>query len=456
MHIEQQHLNPLLQTFQTALAGAPEVVSATIHLDLTKNSLGFDSKFFEHLDDAVDALYAAIEPTSKISIDLSLDRNGSWMLSTTQANPSYIHLRNLQISDVPSTLPQPTQERIDEFSALWEEQAHLYTPAVPATREELAQLETSVGQPVPPEMVAFLHLSNGARHSSFDQDRGTTTLIWDILDTQQVADRHQELVAVALNPSFTSVGYTRGIEGATQLRQDHAGWIPFAHDFGGNYLGIDTAPGPRGTAGQVFLFGRDEFEGPLVIADSLVDFFTGRSSQATEQREKLFARHTAGRFNPADIPDGTQELILSNHTGIDLNALSGHHIKSLTLRNTAELDLEGIAQLPLQELDLANVPTLDLEPLAGHPTLRIHTLSEIDSVGSPEVVAGLPTLETVTIEGIGATSESALLEALSRNPSLASVSFGRSTGLSLAELHARARILDPNYAPKVWSKQGQL
>ena len=36
------------------------------------------------------------------------------------------------------------------------------------------------------------------------------------------------------------------------------GWIPFAHDGGGNHIGIDFDPDALGTSGQIIAFGRDE------------------------------------------------------------------------------------------------------------------------------------------------------------------------------------------------------
>jgi cell wall assembly regulator SMI1 len=48
-------------------------------------------------------------------------------------------------------------------------------------------------------------------------------------------------------------------------------WIPFAHDWGGNHLGIDLDPDAKGIVGQVINFGRDE-EHKVVIANSFEIF----------------------------------------------------------------------------------------------------------------------------------------------------------------------------------------
>ncbi|HEY9755218.1 MAG TPA: SMI1/KNR4 family protein [Oculatellaceae cyanobacterium] len=51
------------------------------------------------------------------------------------------------------------------------------------------------------------------------------------------------------------------------------GHIPLAHDFGGNYIGVDLMPGPNGKRGQVITFGRDE-DPRFVVADNWAQFLT--------------------------------------------------------------------------------------------------------------------------------------------------------------------------------------
>jgi cell wall assembly regulator SMI1 len=45
------------------------------------------------------------------------------------------------------------------------------------------------------------------------------------------------------------------------------GWIPLTHDCGGNHIGVDLNPGPRGRRGQVIVFGRnDDFHPVLALS----------------------------------------------------------------------------------------------------------------------------------------------------------------------------------------------
>lgn len=55
--------------------------------------------------------------------------------------------------------------------------------------------------------------------------------------------------------------------GAVQPYYVHRGWVPVARDLFGNLIGLDLAPGPNGTRGQMILYGRD-FDTKIVIASS--------------------------------------------------------------------------------------------------------------------------------------------------------------------------------------------
>ncbi|CDK28491.1 unnamed protein product [Kuraishia capsulata CBS 1993] len=57
------------------------------------------------------------------------------------------------------------------------------------------------------------------------------------------------------------------------VRADYSNpdWIPLITDYAGNHVGVDLAPGPEGTVGQVILFGR-EFDVKYVVAPTWGDF----------------------------------------------------------------------------------------------------------------------------------------------------------------------------------------
>ena len=68
-----------------------------------------------------------------------------------------------------------------------------------------------------------------------------------------------------------SILYTSFPQDAIQLRYCHPQWIPIAHDFSGNYIGVDLVPYNMGRYGQVINFGRDEYH-KVVFADTLCTF----------------------------------------------------------------------------------------------------------------------------------------------------------------------------------------
>lgn len=60
-------------------------------------------------------------------------------------------------------------------------------------------------------------------------------------------------------------------KGAVRCRYTNPCWIPVAHDYASNYIGIDLDPDVQGVVGQVINFGKDE-DAKVVFAESLLDF----------------------------------------------------------------------------------------------------------------------------------------------------------------------------------------
>ena len=56
-----------------------------------------------------------------------------------------------------------------------------------------------------------------------------------------------------------------------QAAYAHPAWIPLVTDNAGNHIGVDLAPGPNGTYGQVIMFGR-EFDVKFAVADNWGEF----------------------------------------------------------------------------------------------------------------------------------------------------------------------------------------
>lgn len=79
-------------------------------------------------------------------------------------------------------------------------------------------------------------------------------------------------------------------------------WIPFAYDWGGNYLGIDLDPDTLGTPGQVISFGRDE-ERKIAVAPSLSAFVGWLVAELAGDNFHIQEEDDAGRsFNTLRPP----------------------------------------------------------------------------------------------------------------------------------------------------------
>ena len=86
------------------------------------------------------------------------------------------------------------------------------------------------------------------------------------------------------------------------------GWLGFLEDKGGNYVGLDSNPGPAGTTGQVITFGRDE-EKKYVLANSLEDFL-----------REYARRLNSGRVSVVKLKGYSQETL-----SIQLHDSQGRH-----------------------------------------------------------------------------------------------------------------------------------
>lgn len=166
----------------------------------------------------------------------------------------------------------------------------------PATAQDIDDLEADLDCSLPPDVRESLMVHDG-------QDRGgkPTGILFGVtlLDCEEIVEEWQLWKKVAdayvretlplpdlESSSSTSTSASRRqskIFGATQRFQScrppdtiqrvyaHPAWIPLAKDFSGNNIAVDLSPGPRGTWGQVILFGR-ECETKYVVARSWASF----------------------------------------------------------------------------------------------------------------------------------------------------------------------------------------
>ena len=94
---------------------------------------------------------------------------------------------------------------------------------------------------------------------------------WDTLELELLADRNYAVKRTDYDWNEEQT-YRSCPEGHIRKKYFHTRWLPVFQDFGGNYIGIDLDPGPKGTKGQVIIFGRDE-DLMVVLAPDLQAFF---------------------------------------------------------------------------------------------------------------------------------------------------------------------------------------
>jgi cell wall assembly regulator SMI1 len=146
----------------------------------------------------------------------------------------------------------------------------------PGCREgDLDALEAELGCHLPVDFRSFYLIHDGQESGA---DFG---LIYGlpVLPIDQVTANWRMWSEIA--DSWTDHEHERCLSGERiQPLYANRGWVPFTHDWGGNHLGVDLAPGPTGLVGQVINFGRDE-QDKYVLADN----FTAMWGWLLEQYE---------------------------------------------------------------------------------------------------------------------------------------------------------------------------
>lgn len=134
-----------------------------------------------------------------------------------------------------------------------------------ATPERLARTEAVLGTTLPAEWREL--------YLNYDGEAGEVGLFLGLpwLPLEELV--RQWRIWEDLREEYAEEGTHYSIPpGAIQELYINSGWLPLSHDWGGNHLGIDLRPGPRGKVGQFISFGRDE-ELKFVIAHNTEDLF---------------------------------------------------------------------------------------------------------------------------------------------------------------------------------------
>jgi cell wall assembly regulator SMI1 len=122
-----------------------------------------------------------------------------------------------------------------------------------ASVDEIAALERVIKRPLPDDVRESLVIHNG-------QPRQLTGFVFglDLLDAERIACEWGIWAGLTTYNQEYRENMTSFPEGTIEPDYANPGWIPLTKSAGANYLGVDLAPGPAGSTGQVINFGRDE------------------------------------------------------------------------------------------------------------------------------------------------------------------------------------------------------
>ncbi|WP_185960056.1 SMI1/KNR4 family protein [Planococcus soli] len=123
----------------------------------------------------------------------------------------------------------------------------------PATVEEIEDLERILGVSLPNDLSRLYQLHNG-------ELAGEPGLFFGLsfLPLPDVLNEWRFCASLADDRAMNDVPFYAVPLETIKDQYINRKWIPFAADFGGNFLAVDLDPGPNGTYGQVINFGIKE------------------------------------------------------------------------------------------------------------------------------------------------------------------------------------------------------
>jgi cell wall assembly regulator SMI1 len=272
----------------------------------------------------------------------------------------------------------------------------------PASEEDLAAVEEELGVGLPADLRALYGIADG--------DGDLVNQLFDRhpwLSLAEIGDQDDQWLDIAREWRYEP--WRQPVFDATppntvRRSQLRPGWIRFAIDTGGNWLAVDTDPGPNGRPGQVIAVGVDHTRGPTYVADSVTTFLR-RLVEALERGD--YIQHDQSIWIEAGLTEP------SEHTG---------YYDDTPSRERAEQ-----AGPRVQEVRVTRVE--DCSFLDAVPEVRSLALS---STGSPD----LTPLGGRRVEYLELDVESAALTAPARNRELRSLSITCARPVALAPLRA--------------------
>jgi len=356
-------------------------------------------------------------------------------------------LRDARAWEPPSSTREPVATRpIAESIKVIRQLASLHLPrpegatASPAKATDLDALEAELGTSLPPAFRELYGL----------QDGGDSRVFFGF-EWMSIREIHEFCIASEAFRDPDADDIISHVPGAIREEYFHRLWVPFAHDYGGNYLAMDLGPGPEGVHGQIINMGRDEHR-MFVLAPGLAAFLSyvmeqfknhnigpeGNLRGSTHFFDGLRERYGHGAASAPDpgfdrwwreqpaafvsaleaelgtTPRSFPDLTAARKLSVRLDDLAPlehcHHLGSLVLSGSAATSLRPLSGLKkLKSLVLGRVGVSDIEPLESLPALK-HLSLYGTSVEDLRPLTKIEALRSLSVERVPATDLSPLAE----------------------------------------------
>ncbi|SEB02207.1 Cell wall assembly regulator SMI1 [Thiothrix caldifontis] len=148
--------------------------------------------------------------------------------------------------------------------------------------EKLVELESRLGVALPMEYKEIYLQNDGEVWESPGFFFGLHFLTLESVISE--LDRWEETVNLGYN-DLTDFCESKPL-GHIQDIYANKKWLPLMDDAGGNFIGLDFDPGPKGISGQIINFGRDE-DVKYVFSSSIGDFLDSLKSLVFDKETQL-------------------------------------------------------------------------------------------------------------------------------------------------------------------------
>ncbi|WP_063795051.1 SMI1/KNR4 family protein [Kitasatospora sp. MBT66] len=257
----------------------------------------------------------------------------------------------------------------------------------PVTEAALADAERRLGRPLPADLRALYLFADG---SGEDACGLFGNLGWVPLARLVAANAGlREPVWTGWENNWDAVVLDADPPGTVRRCREHPAWFPFATADDGNYLAVDMSPAHAGRTGQVIQIGRDYYDGPLYVCDSVTSLLAryldllDRGAYEVEgdgidyidvmddsdSCESWADPELRSRGIPHEVSPAVQAVLIQVNaptSPMDLAPLAtAPHLRRLELERRPVTDLSPLRDLPVESLAV-DLPGGDLAPLQGH------------------------------------------------------------------------------------------